>query len=337
MKDLLARIKGFVYKHRKWLIPTATCLLVLVLVVSVFAGTTLRELYRDIEEDWEFADEDDDEYDVTLPDDFYDNDDNDDDDDEGEDVDSSDCYVTDPDRLNILIIGIDSPSAGERRAPLSDTIMVYSINKKTGNSVLMSIPRDFYVSIPGRRDNRINAAHAFGGASLLRRTVENLLDIEIHYFFRTNFSGFVSIIDMLGGVEIDVRGTVQHIRPGRQVLSGEDALLFVRSRAESGGDFARIARQQQLIVAVVRQIQANSLHRLPALIREGVKYVDTDMPLGKLIDFAQEFSQQDPEKTTRHVFRGTSFYQDGRYLIRPNMTDLRTFVNTNLKLEVDTE
>lgn len=332
MNDFFVRIKSFVYRHRKWLIPTAACFLVLVMVASVFVGTTLRELYRDIEQDWEFADEDDDEFEVRLPDDFYEDDNNDD-----EDIEVVHRYVEDPDRLNILIVGIDSPSAGETRAPLSDTIMVFSINKETGDSVLMSIPRDFYVSIPGRRDNRINTAHAFGGVSLLRQTVEVLLDIEIHYFFRTNFSGFVSIVNMLGGVEIDVQGTVRHIRPGRQVLSGEDALLFVRSRAESGGDFARISRQQQLMVAVVKQVQANSLHRLPALIREGVRYVDTDMPIGTLIDFAERFSDQDPEKTTRHVFRGTSFYQDGRYLIRPNMADLRTFVNTKLKLEVDVE
>lgn len=326
------RKKSFWKRNKAWLLAVSAVFFVVLLLVGTFAGGVLRELYRNMEDDWDYADEGD--YEVPLPDDFFDNDDEDNDNDE--DIEHPPRYVADPDRLNILIIGVDT-LPGERRAPLSDTIMVFSINRSTGESVLMSIPRDFYVSIPGRRDNRVNAAHAFGGASLLRQTVEDLLDIEIHYFFRTNFTGFVSIIDMLGGVQINVESRVRHIRPGPQVLSGEDALVFVRSRRESGGDFARIARQQQLIVAIVKQVQANSLHRLPALINEGVKYVDTDMPLPTLIDFAQKFSDQNPDKIARHVFRGTNFIQGGRYLIRPDMAALRKFINESLKIQVDSE
>lgn len=232
--------------------------------------------------------------------------------------------VIDPERINVLLVGVDK-RPGSRRAPLSDSIMIFSY-KKDGDPVLMSIPRDTYVNIPGRRMDKINHSHAFGGVALLRKTVEDFTEIPIHYYLRVNFGGFESIVDMLGGVEVYVDKDIYHLKKGTQVLNGADALVYCRFRKDRRGDFGRADRQQRFLVATAKQVQREDLHKLPALIKEGVKYVDTDMPLLKLLDFANEFSNIDPDAVVRHVVTGKGFYYKGVYYSQPRVAAMREFI-----------
>lgn len=241
-------------------------------------------------------------------------------------------YVSDPNRLNILLIGVDNPGEGSRRSPLSDSIMLFSMHKTSGDSVLISIPRDSYVYIPGHGNDKINHSHAFGGAALLRQAVEDFMDLEIDHYMRVDFEGFEAIVDILGGVEINIEQDMPkfNLQAGRQTLSGTEALKFCRDREDS--DYSRMRRQQQFLVAVMRQVQSSSFTQYSPLIREAVKHVDTDIPVFTLLDFAREFWGQDPDSALRYVIPGSNFYHEDIYYMKPNVEAATNFLNENLKM-----
>lgn len=206
----------------------------------------------------------------------------------------------------VLILGIDKR---ERDIGRADTIMVASIDPKYKTIRLISLPRDTRATIPGfAGQSRINAAYGYGGAELVEQTVENLLKLEIDYYVATDFQGFAKIIDAVGGVEIDVekamdyddyaQGLHIHLKPGRQRLSGEEALQYVRFRGDGLGDISlvdpvnnvyegRIERQQKFVKAVAEQIlDPANIWKAPALIRRLADALDTNMPMTTILRYA---------------------------------------------------
>ena len=167
----------------------------------------------------------------------------------------------DKDLTNILILGLDQRGTEKARA---DTIIVLSINNATKEMTMLSIPRDSRVEIPGRGLDKINHAYAYGGVSLMRATVEKLLGVPVHHYVVTNFSGFVGLVDTLGGVTLDVERSIYvkaeqdypavKLEPGEQRLTGYEALAYVRFRKDSEGDFGRMRRQQQFLQAVAKEV-----------------------------------------------------------------------------------
>ncbi|GAF90946.1 unnamed protein product, partial [marine sediment metagenome] len=97
-------------------------------------------------------------------------------------------------RVNILIVGCDEIENHGR----ADTIVFLSISPKTKDVLILSIPRDTRVEIPGRGMDKINHAYAFGGEKLISKTVSSFLDVPIHFYAVVDFNGFVNIIDELG-------------------------------------------------------------------------------------------------------------------------------------------
>ncbi len=195
-------------------------------------------------------------------------------------------------RVNVLITGHDEDHYGISRA---DTVIIASIDVEDKKAGLLFVPRDTRLRIPDRGSNRINAAYAFGGPRLVSRALEDFLDIEIDYHVDLDFDGFVKIIDALGGIEIEVE---QHLRyrdeaadltidipPGRQTLTGEDALKYVRYRG-THGDIGRVRRQQKFIEALVDQVLSpQTVTRIPALIQETLRGIKTDVPVQDVVAF----------------------------------------------------
>lgn len=188
-------------------------------------------------------------------------------------------------RTNILILGVDEA------ASLSDTIMLMSIdqtNRDDPDIALLSIPRDLYISVPGFWSSKINAAYAIGenndysggGAALSADTIEQHFGVDIHYYMSVDFDGFETLIDAIGGVEIDVETTIDdplypdesggydplYISPGRQHMDGDLALRYVRSR-QSTNDFDRAFRQQQVVLAASDKILEDSQLWRPRTVR----------------------------------------------------------------------
>ncbi|GAA3116368.1 LCP family protein [Planomonospora alba] len=174
---------------------------------------------------------------------------------------------------NWLLVGTDSRSEeattgedaqGELWRPgqqRTDTIMLIHLSEGRNRVCVISIPRDSWVTVPGKGKAKINAAFSWGGPALLIRTVEKLTGVRIDHYAAIDFQGFASAVDAIGGVDVDIAETVHDPyrkvtwQAGRRHLDGEQALLFVRQRAGlPGGDLDRIKRQQALLNSVADKV-----------------------------------------------------------------------------------
>lgn len=175
-------------------------------------------------------------------------------------------------RVNVLLLGTgDAGHAGEG---LTDTIIVASIDPKTNDVVMLGIPRDLYVKIPGVGWDRINAAHALAeqqkpgsGPELTKKTVSDVINQPIHYFVKVDFTGLKQGVDSLGGVDINNTDNLNDpeypceknegrqcgfkLKAGDYHMDGALALKYARCRkGNCGDDFGRSKRQQGVVVAM---------------------------------------------------------------------------------------
>lgn len=187
-------------------------------------------------------------------------------------------------RFNILIMGEDDVE-GSRR---SDTVLFATIDIDDKNIRILSLPRDTRVQIPGHGVQKLNHAFAYGGPDLLKATVENYLGHPILYYVIIDYVSFPAVVDILGGVEIDVQKRMRYvdragkldinIQPGLQVLDGKTALHYVRFRMDALGDIGRVHRQQQFIKAVLKKVyDPRILVKIPELTAQMMKLFKTDM------------------------------------------------------------
>lgn len=176
-------------------------------------------------------------------------------------------------RVNIVLLGIGG--GDHAGGTLSDTIMVASLDVKTKEVAIVSVPRDLYLKIPGYGYDKVNAAHAYGekydykggGGALAKTTLENNLGVPIHYYARIDFDGFKKAIDVVGGIDITNKTTLYDseypcdnnqykscgytLKPGQYHLNGLQALKYARCRKGTcGDDYGRAARQQEVLVAL---------------------------------------------------------------------------------------
>ena len=235
-------------------------------------------------------------------------------------------------RLNILFLGTDEKTTANVRA---DTILLISIDSKTGQAGVLSIPRDtrVWVESKGRWD-RVNATFAYGGPSLAMEAVSSLLNVPIKYYVHTDFDGFKEIVDILGGVEIDIpyemyyedkaQDLLIHLHPGRQVLDGEKALQYVRYR-DRLGDIAlvdpfaneyggRVERQRVFFEALVDQaLSVSTISKLPRLISQSFSVVNTNLPWSEVIGLTLVGSRFSPDKVKTAVLPGNSEVVNGAW------------------------
>ena len=186
---------------------------------------------------------------------------------------------TDRERLNVLLLGVDS--RGDSSATLNtDTMIVLSLDPVNKTAAMLSIPRDVYIDRPGVFTDKINAAFAYGGYDLTRKVVEDLLGIRLNAYALVDFDAFTKIVDAVGGVVIDVKRPVRDesyptpdygverldIAAGPQLMDGATALPFARSRHDTN-DYSRAQRQQLVLSALRTRIsEGDFLRGLPGLI-----------------------------------------------------------------------
>ena len=200
------------------------------------------------------------------------------------------------DLLNILLIGQDSRE-GEEGAR-SDSMILCTYNKTTREMTMTSFLRDLYVPIPGHGSNRINAAYAFGGTRLLKKTIDQNFCIAIDGCIEVDFSHFSEIIDQLGGVEMELRQdeaeainrqTGSELTEGLQQLDGFQALTYARIRnLDLDGDFSRTNRQRKVINALVDSLRDSSIQELTPVIGSILPMLTTDLNRGQLLLYALE-------------------------------------------------
>jgi polyisoprenyl-teichoic acid--peptidoglycan teichoic acid transferase len=189
-------------------------------------------------------------------------------------------------RVNILVLGIDQRE-GMTDPARTDTMLLFTFDRQLDTAGMLSINRDLWVKIPGgQREGKINTAHFLGevervpggGPALAMQTVQAALDVPVQYYIRLNFSAFEQLIDLIGGIDLNVVETIDdpdypdtgfgyepfHINAGWQHLDGRTALKYARTRATPGSDLDRVKRQQQVILAVRDKLLSEK--RLPQLL-----------------------------------------------------------------------
>jgi LCP family protein required for cell wall assembly len=157
-------------------------------------------------------------------------------------------------------------AAGQR----TDTILMLHIPDGGGPDLLLSIPRDSYVDIPGHGQNKINAAYAFGGPKLLVQTVEQNTGLRVDDYIEIGFTGFVDIVDAVGGIEVCPKESINDPKAGHlkmhkgcQDVDGHTALSYSRSRHFSNGDITRTEHQREVISQVGKKAASWSTILLP--------------------------------------------------------------------------
>lgn len=253
-------------------------------------------------------------------------------------------------RINVLILGI----GGEKHdGPyLTDTIILASLQPSTNKLALLSIPRDLVVPIPGYGYRKINEVNSFGetqksgfGAEFSRKTIADFFRTPIPYVVRIDFQGFVNTVDMLGGLEIDVEKAFTDrmypapndkyqpisFKQGSQIMDGETALKFVRSRhsavASEGSDFARSKRQHKVLSSLKNKLMSASIllnpQKISALLRELNTHVTTNLEGWEAVRLGLMMRTVSEQSTSAAVIDGASglvyddVSSDGAYVLRP--------------------
>ncbi len=213
--------------------------------------------------------------------------------------------LEDKDVVNILLIGQDRREGETRQR--SDTMILATLNLEENKISLTSFMRDLYVQIPGYSDNRINAAYVFGGMELLDDVIETNFGIEIDGNVEVDFSGFQTIIDLLGGVDIELsqaeadyicgrdqtvlypqtyREEWQYLTEGWNTLNGEQALAHARNRSVGNSDYERTERQREVLTACFDKVKNTGKLKLLTLVDDAFDMITTDITHGEMLGYA---------------------------------------------------
>lgn len=192
--------------------------------------------------------------------------------------------------INIALFGVDSHDGSTGR---SDSIIIATIDTIHKKLKLTSIMRDSYVNISGIGNDKINHAYAFGGPQLAIKTLNENFDLNIQDFVAVNFDSLPKIIDMLGGVTVDVtEEEVSHISginsAGTYNLTGAQALAYSRIRYATGGDYVRTERQRTILTKMYEKILSINPTQYTSLLNEGLSMLQTSLDYSKILELGTE-------------------------------------------------
>jgi polyisoprenyl-teichoic acid--peptidoglycan teichoic acid transferase len=219
-------------------------------------------------------------------------------------------------RVNILVAGYSADDAGHAGGQLTDSIMILSVNPTDKSAVIISVPRDLYVNIPGYGYSKINAAYEYGknsnfsgdgyasgGMGLLEKTLTEDFGVTFNYSTLINYTAFKDAVNAVGGVKVDIqspnaRGLYDpnanlKLPNGTANLNGQQALDLARARGEgygsygfTRGDFDRTAHQQMLLLALKDKASSAGVISNPLKIGSLAdalgNNVKTDMTVGEI-------------------------------------------------------
>lgn len=249
------------------------------------------------------------------------------------------------DKVNIMVMGVDERGDDVGR---SDTLFVLSLDKKTKQVSMLSVPRDTRVNIPGHGYDKINHAYAFGGHKLTQKSVEGLLGMPMDYYVVINMAGFKKIVDAIGGVDIDVEkrmyyddpydddgGLHINLRPGLQHMNGDTAIQYVRYRDEEG-DIGRVGRQQKFMRAVLTQVASPTIiTKLPGIISGLNSAIKTDMSTSEMLNLAKMVNDASKQGMKADMVPGKPAYINDVSYWLPDIVALREHMAKSLGITMD--
>ena len=192
--------------------------------------------------------------------------------------------------INIALFGVDSADASTGR---SDSIIIATIDTIHKKLKLTSVMRDSYVNISGIGNDKINHAYAFGGPQLAIKTLNENFNLNIEDFVAVNFDSLPKIIDMIGGVTVDITSEeVSHIpgisSAGTYNLNGAQALSYSRIRYATGGDYVRTERQRTILTKIFEKILTINPMKYSSLLNEVLPMVQTSLDYSKILELGTE-------------------------------------------------
>ena len=239
--------------------------------------------------------------------------------------------------ISILLLGVDERAGDKGR---SDTMIVLTVNPKTNDTKMLSIPRDTYTQIEGRGMDKINHAYAFGGIELSRKTVEGLLDIPIDYVVQVNMESFQGIIDAIGGITVNNELAFSYggdtFPLGKIDLNGDEALNYVRMRYDDPqGDFGRQNRQKKVIQAMVSSaVGVDTALNYKSIFNTIEKNVRLNATYDDLMTIQKNYKNSFDDIEQLYMNKGKGQKINGVYYYVANDTEMKEITNT-LKTHLD--
>ena len=197
--------------------------------------------------------------------------------------------------VNILILGVDSSDA-IKSGGRTDTMIVASLNKKTGEINLISMLRDSFVPIEDFGWNRLNTGYFFGGVGLCINTINDVFLLDIQSYVMVDFVSLPKLVDKIGGIEVELtkveadyynKNYAWGVSPGTVLLNGEKALKHARNRSVGNADFARTSRQRDLLERIIKKIlDKNDLAATVTMLNSSLDLIKTNIEPSGLISLA---------------------------------------------------
>lgn len=230
------------------------------------------------------------------------------------------------DIVNILLIGQDRRE-GQGRCR-SDSIILVTFNKSTGEICLTSFMRDAYVQIPGYSNFKLNAAFQYGGMSLLNETLYTNYGVRVDGNIAVDFFQFKKLIDMLGGVEITLTqkeadyinlDSSWKLTAGTHVLDGPQALKYSRIRYIDS-DYRRAERQRTVLLSLVEKFKDLSVLEMLPILEEALGMVSTNMTQDQIISLARElFPMLSSADFQQYQIPANGTFKGGNVQVRPGL------------------
>jgi polyisoprenyl-teichoic acid--peptidoglycan teichoic acid transferase len=231
--------------------------------------------------------------------------------------------------ITILAVGSDARPGQNPLRMRADSIHVIFLQPRKRQAVIVGIPRDSYVSIPGHGTDKINAAMASGGPARLVRTVERAFGTRIDYWAVTSFWGIARAVDGLGGLRVRVPfgmrdpNSGSNFRAGLHRLRGKQVLAFARDRKSvPGGDFGRQENGGRVLESALAQFKKEYLRdpsRLLTWVAIGARNMDTDLSIDELVELAFTASRVRPQRVRNLVLPGSTGSAGGLSIVRLSM------------------
>ena len=210
---------------------------------------------------------------------------------------------------NIALFGLDTRQAGSLgKGNRSDTIMVASINNKTKDVKIVSVYRDSYLNLANDKYRKCNEAYSIGGPEQAVAMLNMNLDLKIDRYMSVDFLAVSEVVDLLGGIEIDVdeyeiehlnnytvetskvtgKSTTKLKSTGLQTLDGVQATSYCRIRYTKGDDFKRTERQREVLETIAKKAKTMSVTTLDEIIKKVFPMCATNMSVDELLAIAKD-------------------------------------------------
>lgn len=245
------------------------------------------------------------------------------------------------DPFSVLILGVDTEEV-DSMVGRSDTLMLLTVNPNTERTSIVSIPRDTYTEIVGRgQKDKINHAHAFGGASMAVNSVQNLFDIPVDYYVSVNMESMQQIVDATGGITITPpltfnQGPYNFTEGQPTLMDGSQALAYSRMRkTDPEGDYGRQYRQRQVIEGTLQSVASlDSIRNYQSILGAMSENMRTNMSFDDMVDLFSNY-RSSANEVEQMQLSGSGTMMDGVYYeIIPDeeISRVRSYLMSELEL-----